>query len=81
MTHFSEIFYLTFISATFAFFALVIRQCYRCRISEINCCGFVVKRNAVLENEEVEMKIEHHLPEFSPRISSLGNPLCVEEKV
>ena len=69
---FSEVFFLTLMSASFAFLALSVRQCFKCRISEISMCGLVIKRDTQLENEEAEMRIEHNVPDTA-RISSIGN--------
>ena len=69
---FSEVFFLTLMSASFAFLALTVRQCYKCKISELSMCGIKIKRDVALENEEAELRIENGIPDTG-RVSSIGN--------
>ena len=68
----SELFYITLMSGTFAFLALTVRSCFKCRISELSMCGIKIKRDVALENEEAELRIENGIPDTG-RVSSIGN--------
>ena len=59
----SELFYITLISGFFAFLTLSVRYCLKCRISEINCFCIKIKRDTESEEREVEMRIEHDIPD------------------
>lgn len=71
---FSEIFFISFMTASFAFLTLAVRQCYKCKIAELSMCGLVIKRDTFSEEKEAEMRIQNNIPDTS-RISSLGNPI------
>ena len=71
---FSEIFFISFMTATFAFLTIAVRQCYKCKISELSCCGVVIKRDVITEEKEAEMRTQNGIPDTS-RISSLNNPI------
>lgn len=82
---FSEIFFMSFMTASFAFLTIAIRQCYKCKISELKCCGLIIKRDTVSEEKETELRIEQNIPDTS-RVSSVGNnttflPIKGEQKV
>lgn len=48
----TEIFWLSFISMTFAFAGLCVRYCYKLRCSSVDCCGIHIQRDIVMEDIE-----------------------------
>lgn len=48
----AEIFWLSFVSMTFAFAGLCVRYCYKLRCSSVDCCGIHIQRDIVMEDVE-----------------------------
>ena len=48
----TEIFWLSFVSMTFAFAGLCVRYCYKLRCSSVDCCGIHIQRDIVMEDIE-----------------------------
>lgn len=48
----AEIFWLSFVSMTFAFAGLCVRYCYKLRCSSVDCCGIHIQRDIVMEDLE-----------------------------
>jgi len=53
----TEIFWLSFVSMTFAFAGLCVRYCYKLRCSSVDCCGVHIQRDIVMEDIEA---LERH---------------------
>ena len=54
----SEIFWSFFITSIIAFLIAVVRMCYKSKCEEIKCCGLIIKRNVILEEnyDEIELR-------------------------
>jgi hypothetical protein len=71
-TELSEVFWISFITASITFLGLVARLCYKSKCKNIECCCIKIIRDVETEEKEMEF-LTTRLPNPSPQNNSNTN--------